>query len=124
MSEQRFVVGQKIECMDGNDQKWYCARIKDVKFDKVLVRWSNPKWQNSKYDQYIVKAHYDLRIRPRKNQINQVSSLTNQMKHIDDWTHDELCQWMCSLNGISSRNQKQIIKSIMTDEISGRDFNT
>eukprot|EP01083_Nonionella_stella_P295348 1003771_1 len=67
MAEQHFVVGQRISCMDGNNQKWYYARIKDVKSDKVLVQWSNPKWQSSKYDQWIIKAHYEIRIRPRNH---------------------------------------------------------
>eukprot|EP01084_Bolivina_argentea_P203616 347726_1 len=65
MSEQTFVVGQRIDCMDGNNQKWYHATIKKVEPGKVLVAWSNPRWQSSKYDQWIIKAHYDVRIRPR-----------------------------------------------------------
>ncbi len=66
MTEQSFIVGQKIECMDGNNQKWYYAMIKKVEPDRVLVQWRYKQWQSSIYDQWIIKAHYDVRIRPRK----------------------------------------------------------
>eukprot|EP01083_Nonionella_stella_P295350 1003774_1 len=121
-----FFVGQKIKCMEKN--YWYGAKIKKVEPERVLVQWSNPKWQSSKYDEWIMKAYYKMRIKVLSvdnyfsgNSNEEVSS---RMKHINNWTYKELHEWICSLNGVSVRNQKKIVDTICRDKICGRDFNS
>eukprot|EP01084_Bolivina_argentea_P274395 467697_1 len=197
MAEQTFYVGQKIEFMNGNNQKWYFGRIRTVETDRVLVQFSLKKWQDPKYDQWITKQNYEIRLRPRKpnkpppnrnhgwmgahnynqnatgnqygrgnnrnhgrhshraqsgpynmrNNPNQDdmqvevgdhgqyyqhgarynNSQTDDhfnSKHIDEWTSDELIQWICSRHGVSYRNQKQLVKAITESNLTGKDFNS
>eukprot|EP01084_Bolivina_argentea_P295480 508723_1 len=55
----QFSVGQEVECMDGNDQEWYDAKIKKIEQDKVLVAWL----KRNEIDQWVIAQHYDIRIR-------------------------------------------------------------
>eukprot|EP01084_Bolivina_argentea_P295479 508721_1 len=121
-TQHKFHVGQKIECMDGNNQKWYYATIKKVESERVLVRWENPKWQSSKYDQWIVKAHYDIRLRPRRQLQNnsQQSFLAKAMSAIMGDTGDNGTGALPPSNVTHEQQEYIQVQAVENDDIQVR----
>eukprot|EP01084_Bolivina_argentea_P057161 104491_1 len=120
-----FQIGQRIQAYDDVANVWIDAIVKDISTEEASIKvgWLQAKYSAEKYDKWFVKVDWNTKIRnPYTGRPYRDNSAYNN-KHINDWTCNELQQWIYTLT-VNNNIKQQIVTAISEQEITGADINT